>query len=73
MGPLTVLHIFWVNSVGYQSKEKEIPGTADNSSVPDLREHTAFVPEGVEAFVTGLGPLGGDGQQVGRAAAFNTA
>ena len=34
---------------------------------PDSREDAALLPEGVQTFVTGLGALGGDGQQVGRA------
>ena len=38
-----------------------------------LREDSAFFPEGVEALVTGLGSLCGDGQQVRGAATFNTA
>lgn len=40
---------------------------------PHLREDTAFFPEGVETLVTGLGSLGGDGQQVRRATTFDTA
>lgn len=40
---------------------------------PDSRKDAAFVPEGVETLVTGLGPLSGDGQQVRRAAAFDAA
>lgn len=39
----------------------------------DLREDTPFFPEGVEPLITGLGSLGGDGQQVGGATTFNTA
>lgn len=40
---------------------------------PDLREDTAFFPEGVETLVTGLGSLGGYGQQVRGATTFDTA
>lgn len=38
-----------------------------------LREDASFLPEGVETLVTGLGPLGGDGQQVRGAAALDAA
>lgn len=40
---------------------------------PDVRENTAFFPEGVETLITGLGSLCGDGEQVRGATTFDAA
>lgn len=71
---------FWKFAVEQREKHEcvrwerwSVSQVVGDSLTSHSRKHAAFVPEGVETLVTGLGPLSGDGQQVRRAPAFDAA